>query len=99
MRTEFEDKDTEIGQRKQGKSNGYAVFKGANGESYHGQCIDGNREGYGMHKWANKDEYHGQWKNNDTNGEGVYKEGASGKIKRSIWKNNKMWKVLEIIQQ
>ncbi len=76
-----------IGQRKQGKSNGYAVFKWAHGESYHGQWVNDNREGYGMQKWANKDEYHGQWKNHDRNGEGVFKEGASGDIKRAIWED------------
>ena len=99
MRVELEDKSTEIGQFKQGKKNGYAVFKWASGASYHGQFVDDNREGYGMYKWPNKDEYHGQFKNDWRNGEGVYKEGASGKIKRIIWKNNKMVKVLEIIQQ
>jgi len=99
MRTEFANKDTMIGQRKQGKSNGYAVFKGANGESYHGQWVDGKREGYGMLKWPNKDEYHGQWTNHRRNGEGVFKEGASGEIKRSIWKDDKRVKILEIIKQ
>ncbi len=52
-----------------------------------------------MMKWPNKDEYHGQWKNGARNGEGVYKEGASGKIKRGIWENNKEVKVLEVIKQ
>ena len=52
-----------IGQYKQGKKNGYVVFKWADGESYHGQYVDDKREGYGMMKWPNKDEYHGQWKN------------------------------------
>ena len=87
-----------IGQYKQGKRNGNAVFKGADGESYHGQWVDNNREGYGMHKWPNKDEYHGQWKNNDRNGEGVCKERASGKIERAIWEYSKKVKVLEVIK-
>ena len=52
-----------------------------------------------MMKWPNKDEYHGQWKNGDRNGEGVFKEGASGEIKRSIWKDDKRVKILEIIKQ
>ncbi len=99
MRTEFDDKSTVIGQHKQGKMNGYAVFKWAVGESYHGQWVDDDREGYGMGKWPDKDEYHGQWKNHGKNGEGVYKEGASGEIKRSIWENNKEVKALEIIKQ
>ena len=79
--------------------NGYAVVKGADGHSYHGQWVDDNPEGYGMMKWANKDEYHGQWKNHWRNGEGVFKKGASGEIKRAIWENNKRVKVLEIIKQ
>ena len=99
MRTEFEDKSTVIGQYKQGKRNGYAVFKWADGHSYHGQWVDNKREGCGMMKWANKDEYHGQWKGHNRNGEGVYKEGASGKIDRAVWENSKKVKVLEIIQQ
>ena len=99
MRVELEDKSTEIGQFKQGKKNGYAVFKWASGASYHGQFVDENREGYGMMKRPNKDEYHGQWKNNRRNGEGVFKEGASGKIDRAIWENEKRVKVLEIIKQ
>ena len=52
-----------------------------------------------MMKWPNKDEYHGQWKKDDRNGEGVFKEGASGKIDRAIWENDKRVKVLEIIKQ
>ncbi len=99
MRAELANKDAEIGQFKQGERNGYAVFKWASGASYHGQWVDDKREGYGMLKWPNKDEYHGQWKNDDRNGEGVYKEGASGKIKRGIWENDKRVKVLEIIKQ
>jgi hypothetical protein len=51
-----------------------------------------------MYKFSNKDEYHGQWKNNRRNGEGVFKEGASGKIDRAIWENNKKVKVLEVIK-
>ncbi len=88
-----------IGQHKQRKKNGYAVYKWADGDSYHGQWVDDNREGYGMCKWANKDEYHGQWKNDGRNGEGVFKKGANGKIKRAIWENDKRMKVLEIIKQ
>ena len=99
MRIEFASKSTVIGQYKQGKRNGYAVFKWANGESYHGQWVDDYREGYGMQKWANKDEYHGQWKNNFRNGEGVKKERASGKIERAVWENSKKVKVLEVIKQ
>ncbi len=99
MRTEFDDKNTEIGQCKQGKRNGYAVFKWADGDSYHGQWVDDNREGYGMYKWANKDEYHGQWKNDFMNGEGVYKERASGKIKRAFWEYDERVKVLEEIHK
>ncbi len=99
MRTEFASKNTAIGQYKEGESNGYAVCKGADGESYHGQWVDDNLEGYGMQKWPNKDEYHGQGKNGDRNGEGVFKNGASGKIDRAIWENGKRVKVLEIIKQ
>ena len=99
MRNELADKSTEIGQRKQGKRNGYGVFKWAHGSSYHGQWVDDNREGYGMYKYPNKDEYHGQWKNHVKNGEGVFKKAASGEIKRAIWENNKRVKVLEIIKQ
>jgi hypothetical protein len=99
VRTELADKNTVIGQHKQGKRNGYAVFKRADGESYHGQLVNDKKEGYGMKKWPNKDEYHGQWKNDAPNGEGVYKEGASGKIDRAIWENDKRVKVLEIIKQ
>ena len=99
MRTEFEDKNTEIGQFKQGKLNGYAVFKSADGITYHGQFVDENLEGYGMQKWANKDEYHGQVKNGIRNGEGVFKEGQSGKIERAIWENDKRVKVLEEIHK
>jgi hypothetical protein len=43
MRTEFANKNTDIGQYKQGKRNGLAVFKWAVGESYHGQWVDGNQ--------------------------------------------------------
>ncbi len=99
MRVEFANKGTVIGQYKQGKRNGYAVSKKADGHSYHGQWVDENPEGYGMMKYPNKDEYHGQWKNNRKNGEGVFKEEASGKIKRAIWENNKKVKVLEVIKQ
>jgi hypothetical protein len=99
VRVEGADKNTMIGQYKQGKSNGYAVFKWADGGSYHGQWVDDKREGYGMQKWANKEEYHGQWKNHGRNGEGVFKEEASGKIDRAIWENDKRVKVLEIIKK
>ncbi len=88
MRIELASKSTVIGQYKQGKLNGYAVCKWAEGDSYHGQWVDGNEEGYGMHKWAEKDEYHGQWKNGNMNGKGVYKEEASGEIERGIWKDD-----------
>ena len=88
-----------IGQYKQGKKNGYVVFKWADGRSYHGQYVDDKFEGYGMNKWANKDEYHGQWKNDRRNGEGVFKEGASGEIERAIWKEDEQVKVLEVIKQ
>jgi hypothetical protein len=97
VRTKFASKNTEISQNKQGKSNGYAVFKWPNGSSYHGQFVDDNQEGYGMYKWPNKDEYHGQWKNGGRNGEGVSKEGASGKINRAVWEDDKRVKVLEEI--
>ena len=99
MRTEFANKGTEIGQYKQSKSNGYAVYKWADGASYHGQFVDENREGYGMMKRPNKDEYHGQWKNHGRNGEGVFKEEASGKIKRAIWEYDERVKVLEEIHK
>ena len=99
MRAKGASKNTVIGQYKQGKRNGIAVFKRADGESYHGQWVDNNREGYGMHKWPNQDDYHGQWKNGDRNGEGVFKNGASGKIKRAIWEDDKRVKVLEEIQK
>jgi hypothetical protein len=98
VRTEFANKDTDIGQYKQGKVNGYAVTKWADGRSYHGQFVDNKPEGYGMQKWPNKDEYHGQWKNHNRNGEGVYKERASGKIERAVWENSKKVKVLEVIK-
>ena len=99
MRVEFASKNTVIVQHKQKKRNGYAVFKWANGDSYHGQLVDNKREGYGMMKWPYIDEYHGQWKNHGRNGEGVFKEEASGKIDRAIWENAKRVKVLEIIKQ
>jgi hypothetical protein len=99
VRTELANKNTVIGQRKQGKRNGYAVYKFADGSSYHGQWVDGSQEGYGMFKWPNKDEYHGQWKNDRRHGEGVFKIGVSGKIKRAIWEDDKRVKVLEEIHK
>ncbi len=99
MRGKSASKNTEIGQFKQRKRNGYVVSKWADGGSYHGQWVDNNPEGYGMMKWPNKDEYHGQWKNDRRNGEGVFKEGASGKIERAVWEDDKRVKVLEIIKQ
>ena len=88
MRGEYANKNTVIGQHKQGMSNGYKVYKWAYGSSYHGQYVDDKHEGYGMMKWPNKDEYHGQWKNGNMNGEGVYKERVSGKIERAVWKDD-----------
>ncbi len=79
--------------------NGYAVYKWADGRSYHGQFVDDINEGYGMMKWPNKDEYHGQWINGDRNWEGVFKEGASGKITRAIWEGDRMARVLEEIHK
>ena len=100
MRGETANKDTVVTEKyKQGKRNGYAVAKLADGSSFHGQFVDDKKEGYGMQKYPNKDEYHGQFKNDWRNGEGVYKEGASGKIDRAIWENEKRVKVLEIIKQ
>ena len=99
MRVELASKSTVIGQFKQGKRNGYGVFKWADGITYHGQWVDDKREGYGMQKWPNKDEYHGQWKNHDRNGEGVFKKGANGKIKRAIWEYDERVKVLEEIHK
>ena len=86
MRGETANKDTVVTEKyKQGKRNGYAVAKLADGSSFHGQFVDDKKEGYGMQKYPNKDEYHGQFKNGDMNGEGVFKEGESGEIERGIW--------------
>ncbi len=98
-RVEFAYNDTVIGQYKQGKRNGYAVYKHADGYSCHGQWVDDNLEGYGMYKWPEKDEYHGQWKNSEKNGVGVYKERDSGMIFRAIWEDDEKVKVIEIIKQ
>merc|ERR1712228_548829 len=70
---------------KDGKRDGYGMYKWANGDEYRGNWKDNKKNGYGMYKWANGDEYHGNWSNDVKHGQGVLKQGNKV-IKKGKWK-------------
>ena len=52
-------KEIYIGQKRNGKKEGYGILYWANGNRYEGEWKNGKKEGYGILYWANGDRYEG----------------------------------------
>jgi hypothetical protein len=72
----YHDGDVYEGEFKDGKSNGYGIYKFKSGDVYEGEFKDDKFEGKGIYKYKNGDIYKGEFKNNKKDGKGIY-----------IWKN------------
>lgn len=77
---------------------GYALVVFADGRTYQGLFSADGGNGYGMIKFSNGDEYTGQWDNGVRTGVGVYKHAGTGRIEKTLWENDKMIRVIEVIK-
>ena len=75
-------------------TNGHGTMTWANGDKYVGEFKDEKFNGQGIYTFANGDEYVGEFKDHKANGQGTHTL-SNGSIKRGIWKNNQIEKLLE----
>jgi hypothetical protein len=61
-----------VGERENGKPNGYGVGLWSTGGFYKGEWKNGNRDGYGIYIWKDGDTYEGEWLNGMRTGSGKY---------------------------
>ncbi len=85
-------------QWKNDQINDYGIRIGFDGV-YCGELFQGMKHGYGLIKYPNKDEYDGQWDMEVRIGEGVFKKASTGRVERSLYENNQVKEVLEVIEE
>ena len=76
------DIDTYFGQEKNGKQEGFGIFKWTSGAKYIGGWINGEMHGYGMYIWADGEKYEGNFEYGEFSGNGVVSK-VNGEIKQS----------------
>lgn len=73
-----------VGEFRNGKLHGTAVFRFDNNEIYLGSWAEGNKSGWGEYRWHD-DCYIGEWLADDEHGHGTYRWGT-GDIYQGSWK-------------
>ena len=74
---------------------GKGVFKWPDGRRYEGNFVNDKKEGYGEYYWNDGRIFKGMWKDGVQNGEGEIYEPKKNKIKKGIWRDGKLIKLID----
>jgi hypothetical protein len=81
-----------VGEYKNHKKHGQGTYTYSNGDKYVGEWKKAKYSGYGTFFYSNGDKYIGKWKKGRRHGEGTLILVNTNKIKKGIWKNDKLIK-------
>jgi hypothetical protein len=82
----YPNKDTFVGEFKDGKKNGKGVYTFASGAKYDGEYVDNKKQGLGTYNAPDGGKYIGYWYEDKRHGQGVYNYPSGDKYKGE-WKN------------
>jgi hypothetical protein len=76
-----------VGERQDGKPNGFGTFVWASGAKYVGEWRAGKRTGDGTYIWPNGDKYVGQWLDNKRSGMGTMTS-TNAVVRTGLWRDD-----------